>query len=594
MTTDDPRRPATPTQTTSAAPGSARTAAPAASSDGDLIAPQVDLVLLVLAAVATIAGVVLRFLPRSGMWLDEALTANISGLPIGEIGDALRIDGHPPLYYVLANLWMEIGGDSDRWIRALPALISVISLPLAYLAGGRLASRAGAGPLGVRRTSLIALSLMALVPYGVRYAGENRMYSLATTLVLAGYLLVDDLLSGRARGRRRVVVAIGTALVTAALLWSHYWSMWLLAGLGLLTLWRAVKERDPQRRTGARALVGALVAGGLLFLPWVPTLLYQSANTGTPWGERFGPASVVVISIVDFSGARWGAAQLLSYVLVVLIVLATTVQIVGRSTMPDLPGGEEPDLPGRRPATHRHRLDSLVFDSALAPRTRNELIVMSLTLGIGWATAFASNNTFASRYAAVVYPLFVLCVAAGLALIRQTWLTSLLLAAVLVLSTFSVVGELRFERSQTEPITTKISDDLAANDVASAVVIACPDQLGVALQRQIDQQIDRELDQPLEVIPYPAAGDPRFIDWVDYGERNQASDPAEFVSSIADRVPADATIYLVSSPSYRTFEGKCEQLAGALSADRDVTQLASQEPDLHDETADLLVLRPRV
>ena len=588
MTTDDPRGSATPT------PDPTRTPVPRGTADGDLIAPPVDLVLVALCTVATIAGVVLRFVPRTGMWLDEALTANIASLPLGEIGDALRVDGHPPLYYVLANLWMEIGGDSDGWIRALPGLISVLSLPLAYLAGARLASRAGAGPLGVRRTALIALSLMALVPYGVRYAGENRMYSLATTLVLAGYLLVDDLLSGRARGRRRLVVAIGAALVTAALLWSHYWSMWLLAGLGLLTLWRAVKERDPQRRTGARVLVGALVAGGLLFLPWVPTLLYQSANTGTPWGERFGPASVVVVSIVDFAGARWGAAQLLSYVLVVLIVLATTVQIVGRSTMPDLPGGEEPDLPGRRPPMHRHRLDSLVFDSALAPRTRNELIVVSLTLGIGWATAFASNNTFASRYAAVVYPLFVLCVAAGLALIRQTWLTSLLLASVLVLSTFSVVGELRFERTQTEPITTEIRNDLAANDVGSAVVIACPDQLGVALQRQIDQQIDRDLEQPLEVIPYPAAGDPRFIDWVDYGERNQASDPAEFVSSIADRVPADATVYLVSSPSYRTFEGKCEQLAGALSADRDVTQLASQEPDLHDETADLLVMRPRV
>jgi mannosyltransferase len=585
-TTDDPRGPATPTTT----PG-----ARADRASGDLIAPPVDRVLLVLAAVATIAGVVLRFLPRTGMWLDEALTANISGLPLGEIGDALRVDGHPPLYYVLANLWMELGGDGDRWIRALPALISVASLPLAYLAGRRLASRAGAGPLGVQRTSLIALSLMALLPYGIRYAGENRMYSLATTLVLAGYLLVDDLLSGRAQGRRRLLVTIGAALVTAALLWSHYWSMWLLAGLGLLTLWRAVKDRDPLQRTGARYLVGALVAGGLLFLPWVPTLLFQSANTGTPWGVRYGPASVVVISIVDFAGARWGAAQLLSYVLVVLIVLATTVQIVGRSTMPDLPGGDGdlPDGPGRTGRTHRHRLDSLVFDSALAPRTRNELIVMGLTMGLGWVTAYASNNTFASRYAAVVYPLFVLCVAAGLALIRQTWLTSLLLASVLALSVFGVVGELRFERSQTEPIATDIREDLAANDVGSAVVIACPDQLGVALQRQLDQQVGDQIGEPLEVIPYPNAGNPRFVDWVDYGERNEASDPVEFVTRIADRVPTDATIYLVSSPSYRTFEGKCEQLATALSADRDVAQLVSQEPDLHDETADLLVMRPR-
>ncbi|MEZ5267098.1 MAG: hypothetical protein R2789_00510 [Microthrixaceae bacterium] len=42
---------------------------------------------------------------------------NISQLPVSEIPDALRHDGHPPLYYFLLHLW-ALAGSSDWWIRA--------------------------------------------------------------------------------------------------------------------------------------------------------------------------------------------------------------------------------------------------------------------------------------------------------------------------------------------------------------------------------------------------------------------------------------------------------------------------------------------
>jgi hypothetical protein len=359
--------------------------------------------------------------------------------------------------------------------------------------------------------------------------------------------------------------------------------MWLLASIGLLTLWRwRTAPVDSAARRGAQFAVGALVTGGVLFLPWVPSLLFQSANTGTPWGERFGPASVVVISIVDFAGARHGAAQLLSYVLVPLVLVACTVRVVARGSMPTRStqdGG----------STTERVWDSLVLDTVVGPRIRHELAIVALTLGTGWAAAFATNNTFASRYAAVVYPLWVLCIAAGLAVLRQPRVTAVVLAAVLALSTFGAVGEIGFPRSQTESIVTDIVDDIAEQAVTRPVVVTCPDQLGVAVQRQLDQQ----MDDPPTAIPYPLGDDPRFVDWVDYGERNQASDPQAFVDGLGDRLPADTTLYVVTSTSYRTFEGKCEQLVAALSVGRDLTQIQTSTPAEHEEFADLLVLRPR-
>jgi mannosyltransferase len=532
-------------------------------------ASRADRALVILSALAVAVGVVLRFLPRSGMWLDEALTANISALPIGDIPGALRRDGHPPLFYLLVNLWGSLGGGSDWWLRALPGLISVLTLPVTYLGARRLAVRADEmsdrpGRLGAHRTGLIAMALMAVMPFGVRYAAELRMYSLVVLLVGVGYLLADDLLTGR-KGtdlRGLLPTAAAACLVAAALLWTHYWAMWLLAAVGLLALWHAWKAQRPERRVGARALVVALIGGGILFLPWVPTLLYQSEHTGTPWGALFGPASVVVISLVDFAGARFGAAQMLSYLLAGLIALAALAVIDA----------------GRR----------IILAGSVSHRVRNELTVLALTMAIAWTVSYATRNTFSSRYAAVVYPLFVLCVAAGLAVLRHRRLTAALLAVILAACTWGAASTTQYERSQTERVAQWVRDDLAGDRTGEAVVIACPDQLGVATQRQLD----RLGAEPVDVIPYPAAGDPRFVNWVDYAERNQSSDPAAFLQSVDDRIPDGATVYLVASFGYRTFEGKCGPLVNLLAAGRTAAQPMEADPDRHDEVANLWVFRP--
>src|SRR5918992_2870845 len=58
-------------------------------------------------------GIGLRFVSTSSLWLDEALSANISALPVGDLLEALRHDGHPPLYYLMLHGWMELVGEGD-------------------------------------------------------------------------------------------------------------------------------------------------------------------------------------------------------------------------------------------------------------------------------------------------------------------------------------------------------------------------------------------------------------------------------------------------------------------------------------------------
>src|SRR3546814_18475665 len=70
------------------------------------------------------------------------------------------------------------------------------------------------------------------------------------------------------------------------------------------------------------------------------------------------------------------------------------------------------------------------------------------------------------------------------------------------------------------------SSDLAAEIAAEAgpadVVVVCPDQLGPSLDRALSGSVVES-----SIVPYPTAGDPRFVDWRDYEERHDAARSAE-------------------------------------------------------------------
>src|SRR4029077_3331477 len=99
---------------------------------------QVRVIVAVGIAMVVVFGIVLRFMTTSSLWLDEALTVDISRLPLHQIVPALKRDGAPPAYYVLLHFWIRFFGDSDVATRSLSGVLSVITLPVAWLAARRL------------------------------------------------------------------------------------------------------------------------------------------------------------------------------------------------------------------------------------------------------------------------------------------------------------------------------------------------------------------------------------------------------------------------------------------------------------------------
>ena len=92
-------------------------------------------------AVVLAAGVVLRFVTPSALWLDEALTVNIARLPLHEIPSHLKQDGAPPLFYYLLHFWMLLFGQSDVATRSLSGIIGVATIPVAFFVGRRLGGK---------------------------------------------------------------------------------------------------------------------------------------------------------------------------------------------------------------------------------------------------------------------------------------------------------------------------------------------------------------------------------------------------------------------------------------------------------------------
>jgi mannosyltransferase len=482
-------------------------AAPAAA--GRSTSTPAWLVPLAIGAVVAV-GVVARFVQRSPLWLDEALSVNIASLPLGDMFEALRHDGHPPFYYLVLHAWMSVSGEGDGAVRALSGIFAVAALPLTWIAGRRIA-----GPSGARW----ALAVAALSPYLIRYATETRMYSMVMLLVLAGYLVLTDALDEPRPARLAALT-----LISGVLLLSHYWSFYLLGAVGLMLAFRW--WRSPLQRAATGRVLLAVAGGGVLFLPWLGGFLYQSQNTGTPWGEPYRPTAIAQATLSDLGGGTLTESSLAALVVALFLALAL---FAARS------GGRE-----------------ITLDVRTVPIVRRELIVIGLVLAIGCVAGFATNATYQSRYAAVFVPLLLLAVAVGITRIPGAGRV-VAGGAYLVLAVAGVGWVNYYQRTQ----AGEVGDAVAEHAQPGDVVVYCPDQLGPDYSRAMPDELG------LTELAYPALTRPERVDWVDYAERNEAADPVRIAEEIRGRA-GNRAIFLVWMSDYLTLDQQCEELLNAL------------------------------
>ena len=182
-------------------------------------------------------------------------------------------------------------------MRALRLLFALLAIPVALWAGRTIC--------WAREAAWIAAVLTAFNPFLSQYAQEARMYALVALLAISR----ARLLRARLRARhRRAPAAVGSrfAVSLAALLYTHNWPIFFATALRGRVAVPAVRARAASAgascsRDGLLGFGGALV----LYLPWVPTTLYQAAHTGAPWSDA--PTVVALLGVARADARPYAA-----------------------------------------------------------------------------------------------------------------------------------------------------------------------------------------------------------------------------------------------------------------------------------------------
>ncbi|MBV9660060.1 MAG: glycosyltransferase family 39 protein [Acidimicrobiales bacterium] len=480
--------------------------------------------LVAAGSLAVAAGIGLRFWAPSALWLDETISVNIARLPLRHIPGALSHDGAPPLYYVLLHFWMQVFGRGDFAVRALSGVISVGSLPVFWIAGRR---------LGGRTVAWVTFFLALTSPFAINYATTTRMYSLMILLSLLGYLAVARAFENPTRGR---LVAVG--LTTAALLYTHYWGLYLIIAAGGWLVWRV------HRTARGRPVLRAMVAGSLLWVPWFPLFAYQSLHTGTPWTSSASPGDLLHV-FADYSGGGpWGA--LLMFATFLLFIVGTFGRTAAPGTIVTI---ESPDGRTRQvPAG-----PAVVIELRPRPGMGPLVGIAVGTLVLAVALGIVADAAFVARYTAVVLPLFLLVTATGMAVVPGRQFRVACIAVLCLAGLLTGQSENAQDRTQAVQVAAILNAQAQPGDM----VVYCPDQLGPA--------VDRLLKVPgVTEITFPRATGPGRVNWVDYKKVIGHTQVPEFAQQALAQLPGGRTLWLVWRNGYPGLGDDCQSLEGWL------------------------------
>lgn len=438
---------------------------------------------MVLDAVAlTLLVGVLTFLWGRGagvwFWGDEGISVGIASQPVGRILELLPQDGSPPLYYLVLHMWIALVGSSDVQTHLLSLIFALATVPAALWAGWTLFGR---------RTGWMFALAMALNPFLASYANETRMY---TMVVLLSLLAVATFLHAFVFRRRGYLPAF--AVVLALLLYTHNWGLLLAVGFAAALVPCLVLQADRRQ-----ILVDAVLAfglAGLLYAPWVPTLLYQRSEELQPWAEAPTP-SLVRTDVANMVGGT---------VAVMALALGAGAGLAG--------------------ILQRRRSSPAIAVVALAT------IPLVVLLG-GWISA-----VWANRYLAAVVAPILLLAGVGLAKAGRVGVAAL--------------GALAF---LTAPIAVRLPPEQKSNARAFAEQASTwlqPGDLVVSPEPMMVPMLAHYLPPGLRYFtaegPVPYEG---IVDWRDLVERLRRSDPSAALPPVIDALPAGGHLLLTCPPA---------------------------------------------
>ncbi|WP_445630004.1 glycosyltransferase family 39 protein [Nostoc sp. DSM 114167] len=203
---------------------------------------------------------------------------------------SLEVDDpqHPPLYYILARLWVGIFGNSVTVIRSLSAFISLLIFPSIYWLCRELFKSSV-------WVSEVAIALMAISPIHLVYAQEAREYILwIVTVLLCSASLLRALRLESQGGVLRILNWGMYAITLVLSLYTFLFSGFVIVAHGIYVIATA-KFRFTRT---VKAYLLASLAGFLAFTPWIQVVIVNllQLKSSTAWTKRHLPLDDLIKS----------------------------------------------------------------------------------------------------------------------------------------------------------------------------------------------------------------------------------------------------------------------------------------------------------
>jgi hypothetical protein len=227
------------------------------------------------------------------LWEDESWMAiAIRGDLPGVWSFATDKGVHPPLYFLLTWCYARLAGDSEIALRWFGGMWALVGIALTY--------RLGADWYG-RKAGIFAALLAAGSLFLIYFARNARHYTAFFALALILIWAYHHWL--RNPESRRWLASL--VLLQTALLYTHYFGAWMAlvlglhAGLRVGATRRVVLTDNTLTLRHWLRLVGALVLSGVLFLPWIPSVIQQFSASGSGLGYVLTDTGLALKSYVD-------------------------------------------------------------------------------------------------------------------------------------------------------------------------------------------------------------------------------------------------------------------------------------------------------
>jgi mannosyltransferase len=417
------------------------------------------------------------------LWMDEGLSIGIASQPLFDIPGVLRVDGSPPLYYMLLSIWMDLVGNGPAETQGLSVFTALLAVPGGMWAGWSLFGR---------RAGLVCAALCAVNPFLTQFAQETRMYSLMLVLSL---LATAAFLHVFAFGRRGYLPLFFVLL--ALMLYTHNWGLFLAVGLvcALVPCWYVSENRHSFWKDALIGFGGA----GLLYLPWVPTLLHQIQHTGAPWLNPPNFGAPIQISKSLLGGGTPTVALVLAGGSGLAAVLARRVEDKERTAV----------LAGA--------------------------VTVLATLAVAWLVSQVSP-AWTTRYLGVLLGPMLLIAALGIARAGTLGLVAL----VIVLGIWAIPRSYGLEnKSNASDLRRDAVPELSEGDL----VLSMQPEQGPLLAYHLEDlggAPKLQFGSPLGLME-----NDRVMDWTDGFDRLEEATPATNLTPLLDRLPVGGRVLIV-------------------------------------------------